>query len=507
MNKVLIIKTSGKTTSLGSAPLAIPLGRRAFHGLVAMLAQNVFARACGFLSQLLLAALLSPRDFGLIGLTYTVTSVTQVLLNVGISDVLLQRRQGLRLWTGPAFWIGLGLATAGGMVVVLIAPVMAIVYKAPPIVGLLAVLALSMPIGALASVPSMIMRARMQFGVVAAYGAIEMVAQAVLTVGFAWGGFGVYSFVLPAPILAAARSIVMWRLAASKVDLRPQLKRWKYVIGRTGVNFANRLIIAVIGQGDYIMLGLLSTQDRVGSYYFGFRLAAQPLWMLAGNFQGVLYPALVQLKNDPARQNSAVIKASTLLSFCIMPMALIQAAIAAPLVSSLFGHKWQSSIPVIQLLSIGLGLDAVSWVAGCLLNARGEFVVGLKYLLFQAPVFFLLVTIGAYLDQAVGTAWGVAIYYATTQPMFVWGVFRRIGISTRQVVSIYVVPTMLSIVAVGLGLAVSMLPVLSSFPLVRIGVIGAVAVAVYGAFLKWVAPDVWAEISSRLLGGLRKVAA
>ncbi len=471
-----------------------------------MLAQNVFARVCGFLSQLLLAALLSPRDFGLIGLTYTVTSVTSVLLNVGISDVLLQRRQGLRLWTGPAFWIGLGLATAGGLVVVLISPLMAIIYKAPPIVGLLAVLALSMPIGALASVPSMIMRARMQFGVVAGYGAVEMVAQALLTVGFAWSGFGVYSFVLPAPILAAARSIVMWRLAASRPDLRPQFRRWKYVIGRTGVNFLNRLIIAVIGQGDYIMLGLLSTEDRVGSYYFGFRLAAQPLWMLAGNFQGVLYPALVQLKGDPARQNSAVLKAATLLSFCIMPMALIQAAVAAPLVDSLFGHKWQSSIPVIQLLSVGLGLDAVSWVAGCLLNARGEFVVGLRYLLFQAPVFFLLVTIGAVLDQAVGTAWGVAIYYATTQPVFVRGVFRRIGIGTRQTFLIYFVPTILSTVAVGFGLAASMLPVLSGSPLMRVGVIGVVAGIVYGTALKRLAPDVWVELSSRLLGGLRKVA-
>jgi PST family polysaccharide transporter len=74
-----------------------------------MLAQNVVARVCGLFSQLVLAVLLRPADFGLIGLTYTVTIIASTITSIGIEDVVLQRKRALHLWSGPAFWISLGL--------------------------------------------------------------------------------------------------------------------------------------------------------------------------------------------------------------------------------------------------------------------------------------------------------------------------------------------------------------------------------------------------------------
>ena len=469
-----------------------------------MLAQNVVSRVSSLLSQLVLAALLQPSDFGVISLTYMVTSIASTLMNIGIDDVLLQRQRTMNLWTGPAFWITLSLAMAAGGLVILASPIVAAIYKAPELVGLLSILALSMPLSALASVPGMVGRARMQFGVFAIYGSLEMVAQALLTVALAWWGFGAYSFVIPMPILAGIRAIVWWRIAGVKTSFRPQRKRWKYVFGNTVITAISRTIISVIGQGDYLVLGLLATQDVVGAYYFGFRLAAQPLWMLAGNFAGVLFPALVQLKSDPARQGAAALKASILLSFCVMPLALIQAATAGPLVISLFGEKWATSIPVIQLLSIGLAFDAVSWIAGALLNSRGEFKAGLFYLLMQAPVFFIFVIVGALLDSAIGVASGVFLYYFITQPLYVCGVYRRVGVRTSNVIRMYFQPTFYAAVTVGFAWTVSMLPIIDKLPLARAFVISALSIPLYAGFVRWLAPEVWRELSSRLSSALKR---
>ena len=494
-----VIKASEQPRRLkGTAPSPMSLGRRALHGLILMLAQSVVARACGFLSQLVLAKLLLPEDFGVISLTYSVTTIAATLMNVGLDDVLLQRQRGLRLWAGPAFWISLGLALVAGGLVVLVSPATAALYHAPRLIGLLAILALSMPIGALSSVPGMILRARMEFRFLAVYGSLEVVAQSLLTVGFAWYGYGAYSFVLPTPILGVVHALVWWRVAAPGATLRPQGKRWKYVVGNTVVTLASRTIIAVIGQGDYMVLGLVASQSVVGAYYFGFRLAVQPLWMLAGNFSGVLFPILVQLKSDPHRQGEAALKASTLLSYCVVPLGLMQAAVAGPLVTIAFGQKWASSIPIIQLLSVGLALDAVSWVAGSLLTARGEFRDGLRYLLLQFPVFFAFVALGACLGQGVGVAWGVGLFYAITQPAFVCIVYRRVGISVPQVMSLYLRPTIYAAVAIGVGLAISMLPLLNPMPFIRVAVIGVVGGGIYAALVKWQAPQVWYELSSRI---------
>ncbi len=482
------------------------LGRRALHGLVWMLAQNVVSRACSLLSQLVLAALLRPADFGLIGLTYTVSSITTTLLNIGIDDVLMQRSKALRLWAGPAFWISFGLALAAALLMVGASPLAATIYQAPGMVGLLAILALSMPIGALATVPSVVLRARMQFGTVAVYGALEIVAQATLTVVLAWYGFGAYSFVIPAPLLAAAKSVAFWRLASLDASYRPKRRRWKYLVGNTAANFMSRLLLTIMGQGDYMMLGLVASQAVVGSYYFGFRLAAQPLWVLAGNIAGVLFPALVQLKAEPRRQGDAALKASALLSFCVMPLALMQAAVAAPVVDSLFGDKWASAIPVIQLLSFGLALDAVSWIAGALLSARGEFKAGLAYMLCLAPIFFVLIGIGAWLDKAVGVAWALCVYYAATQPVFVYVVYRRCGVTIGQVAAIYLKPIVCGAAGIGLGFAVSLLPAVASIPLLRAIIICAVGGVIYAGLVRLLAPEIWHEVKDRVSRAVRRQA-
>ena len=461
------------------------------------LAQNAVGRVCSLASQLALAALLLPADFGLIGLTYGVTTILATLTSIGVEDVILQRKTTLHLWSGAAFWISLGLSIVGGLAFLAVAPVAAGIYGQPKLIGLISVLAASMPLAALSSVPVLIMRARMQFGVIAVYGSLEMVGTALMTVALAWAGFGAYSFVIPTPLTALVRAAVYWYLIAAKPRLRANRRRWKYLVRNTAASFASKTIVILINQGDYMVLGLLATQSVVGRYYFGFRLAAQPLWMLAGNLAGILYPTLVQLRAEPERQGRAALDATRLLSFCIMPLALIQAAVVGPALTSFFGEKWAASIPVIQILSVGLAMDAMSWVADTLLAARGEFVVGLYYKLYQLPLFFALVVAGAMLDQAVGVAWAVCIFYAVSQPVFIYCVYRRVGVGLGQVAWLYLTPSLYAALAVGSGLALSMLPPVASMPLVRVLLIGSFGIAIYAALVRWLARDVWLQIAGR----------
>ncbi len=462
------------------------------------LAQNAVGRVCSLASQLALAALLLPADFGLIGLTYGVTTIVATLTSIGVEDVILQRKRTLHLWSGAAFWINLGLATAGGAAILALAPLAAAIYGQPHLIGLMAILAASMPMAALGSVPALIMRARLQFGTMALYGSLELVATALMTVGLAWAGFGAYSFVIPTPLTALVRAAVYWRLIADRPRLHPQRRRWKYLVRNTAASFASKTLVALIGQGDYMVLGLLASQSVVGRYYFGFRLAAQPLWVLAGNLAGILYPTLIQLSAEPERQGRAAFDATRLLSFCVMPVALIQAAVVRPGLTAFFGQKWAASIPVIQILSIGLALDAMSWVAGTLLAARGQFVVGLRYVVFQVPAFFVLVIAGALLDQAVGVAWAVCLFYALSQPVFVYGVYRRVGVGIGQVAWMYLAPMLYGLLAVGAGLAVSLAPPWAGMPLVRVVIIGSVGAGVYALVVRRFAGDVWLQIVGRL---------
>ena len=342
----------------------------------------------------------------------------------------------------------------------------------------------------------MILKAQMRFGLTAAYGAVENVATVGMTIALAADGFGAYSFVIPIPLLALIRAIAYWSFVPDRPGFRAHTARWKYLTRNTAATLITRMVYGLIGQGDYIILGLLASQDVVGQYYFGFRLAAQPVWTLAGSLTGTIYPALAQLRQDPQRQGQSALRVAKLLSYCIMPIAFTQAAIAGPLVTSFFGQKWASSIPVIQLLSIGLALDAISWVGGALLTARGEFVASLRYSLMQAPAFFLLIAAGALLDKSYGVAWAVCIYYAVSQPPFVYAVFRRVGVSLSEVARIYIKPTICAVIAVGIGLAGSLHPLVAGHPLARAGIICSVGAVCYLVIIRYVSYEIWRELTA-----------
>jgi len=120
------------------------------------------------------------------------------------------------------------------------------------------------------------------------------------------------------------------------------------------------------------------------------------------------------------------------------------------------------------------------------------------------PVFFVLVGAGALLDGAVGVAWGVCIFYATTQPLFVTAVYRRLGVKGRKVAAIYVRPTVYAAAAAGFGLAAAALPPFAGHPLARVAIIGVAGSAAYAVLVRCLAPEVWLELRRRVRGGLQR---
>ena len=432
-----------------SAPASPPLlAASTASGFLWLMAQSLSGRFATFFSQLILAKLLLPEAFGQIGLAYTVTTLVGAFVSFGIDDVLLQRLRRINYWVAPAFIISLGLALLGMVVMLAVAPIVARLYGSTGLVGLLVVLAINLPISALAVVPGVKLRAAMNFRFLASYASIEIFAIQAASVALAASGFGAYSFVLPVPAAAAIRVAVFWWKAPTRLQSRWRRVQFRFLLGSGLLVLGTRLLIEAVNQGDYIVLGVMATDAVVGMYFFAFRLAAQPVRMLAGNFGSVLFPALVQLRAEPQRQEAAVLRVSQLLAYMVTPLCFLQAAVAAPLLHLMFGVRWDGAIPLIQILSLGLPGDAVAWIAGALLVARREFRRDFVYLAATAPPFFLLVIAGAYWGSSLGVAIGVSLYYATVKPLNSWWVLRH-TMRLADFGHIYVWPAVLSALAIG----------------------------------------------------------
>lgn len=480
------------------------VGKAATSGFLWLAVQSLAARGIGFISQLFLARLLLPEDFGTIGLALTVTAIANSLISFGIDEVLLQRQKTMTLWEPLAFWMSAGVSVAGMLGMFIAAPFAAHWYHSPALVGLIMAIAVATPIRALSTVSAVKVRAEMDFRFLAACNTFDIVALQVLTIILAALGAGAYAFAIPYPIVAIVRTAWLWKRAAPSIKGRYKAIQARYLVGNSTLILLNRTCIEFINQGDYIVLGLIASKAMVGYYFFAFRFAAQPVRMLAGNVSNVVFPALVQFRNEPARQTDAVLRACRLLGYLVMPFCFLQAGLAKPGLHLLFGDRWMPAVPYVIILSIGLPFDAISWITGALQSARREFARSCHYRLIAFPLFYIMVGLGGYWGGVMGVALAVAAYYFVWPPITSYLILIGSGVSALTVAEFYFLPMIFSCIAIGAGMALAQISLFHGNDFVECMVIGIVTCIVYPALLAVFRPEMFREIVNRFGGKLKK---
>ncbi|WP_029606360.1 lipopolysaccharide biosynthesis protein [Kozakia baliensis] len=476
------------------------VGKAATSGFIWLAVQSLAARGIGFVTQIILARLLMPADFGLIGLALTITAIANSLIGFGIDEVLLQRQKSIAYWEGPAFWLSFGISVLGMLGMFAIAPLAAHWYNSPGLTGLIIAIALATPLRAIATVPTARIRAEMDFRFLATYNTFDIFALQGLTVVFAAFGWGPYAFAVPYPIVGVLRAVWFWRRSAPGIKRRFRRVQLRYLFGNSSYVLGTRILTELIGQGDYIVLGLIATKAQVGYYFFAFRFAAQPVRMLAGNVSSVVFPALAQYRAEPAVQTTKALSACSLLAYLVMPTCFLQAALSQPGLHLLFGARWMNAVSYVTILSLGLPFDAMTWVSGSILSARREFRTGFLYFLCALPYFYGLVLLGGHIGNVTGVAIAVALYYFTFPQVMTFAIFLRNGVPFGKVAEIYVGPSILSGISALAGLAISLLPGIRNYDLTRCIAIGVIMLALYVSLLRIFRRDVYNQVAGKFTG-------
>jgi PST family polysaccharide transporter len=415
-------------TTAAADPASRPsLRQKTTQGVMWVAAQAGATRVVTLVQQVALTWLLSKSDFGVIALAYTVTTLVNLMANPGIDAVLVQRLRKFHLWATPALWLGMAMSVAGAIVMLVAAPIAAWVYEQPHLIGLIAVLALALPLQALQIVPKARLRTQMRFKAVVMLGLVNSVLIAVLTVGFAYFGMGAYSFVVPVPIVAAIVSFANWRLARPTIRKRAEFSRWKYLFGNGMTVGATQLLHTFINQADYMALGLAGLSDaKIGVYMFAFNIAIQPLRLISSNVPVVLFPGLSHLANEPEKQARAALRAMRLLMMVTVPVCMLQILLAEPLFRLVCPPEWLDSVLPCQILTVGLMINAACWPATSLLLAQGRFREQL-WIAVIGTVIFLLILAAAILEypSIISVAVAVGVFHLIYSPLVHWCAVRQ----------------------------------------------------------------------------------
>ena len=155
------------------------------------------------------------------------------------------------------------------------------------------------------------------------------------------------------------------------------IRRWRFLIGDSGVLLLSAALGIAIAQGDYLILGKIRGQNVTGIFFFAFNLSWQTLTLLTVSLGGVLFSTLAKLQSEPERLVLAYLRAARVLAVVGVPACLMQAAVADPGIHLFFKTQWFAAIPIVQVLSFAMAVRVVGVTWVFLNGAQGRFTLQL----------------------------------------------------------------------------------------------------------------------------------
>lgn len=372
------------------------------------------SQALGFLGTLVLARLLSPEDFGLLGMVVVFTGFLALFQNLGLGPAVVQDRSLSHRQLSGIFWVNLLFSLVLATLAVAVAPVVGRFYHRPTAVPIMVVLAVTFPLSAVAMVPGSLLTRDMRFQ---GLSIVDVAAQAMglgLGIGLAVAGFGVWALVWQQVAAAAVGAVAKWAIAGWRPSLALPLRSIRAPLG-FGVRLqAGSVLNWATRNTDDLLVGRFVGAPALGVYQMAYRLMLWPIQNVSRVVGQVMFPALSAMGGDTRRVGRAFLRGTgvvALVSFPLMVGAWVVADTAIPLV---LGARWAPVVPVFEILC-GLGLiQSVATNTGWIFLSQGRADTRLRLQLFMAP---LLVA-----SFVVGLQWGivgVAGAYAVTSGLLI----------------------------------------------------------------------------------------
>ncbi|HQG77881.1 MAG TPA: lipopolysaccharide biosynthesis protein [Bacteroidales bacterium] len=326
------------------------LKQKTVSGLVWSFADNTVNLFIQFAVGIVLARLLSPAEFGLIGMLTIFIAVSQSFINSGFSQALIRKTDPSRTDYSTVFYFNMVIGVLCFLILFFCAGLISRFFREPQLKPLVRVLGLSLIINAFSIIQQTILTRRINFKLQAKISVISSVISGAAAIIMALLGFGVWSLVAKTLIMYAVSSFLLWLWNNWKPVLAFSVQSFRELF-RFGSNLLiSGLIDTLYRNVYYLIIGRFFSAQELGYYSRADQFQALPSSNLTTVIQRVSYPVLSTLKGDIPQLKDVykkLIRSTMLICFVLM---LGMAAVARPMILALIGDKWEPCVVYLQLL-------------------------------------------------------------------------------------------------------------------------------------------------------------
>jgi O-antigen/teichoic acid export membrane protein len=347
------VKPISEPHSAASQPGINPRSnKKVVQGIAWTGAANWGCQLLGFAVYAGLARLLSPSTFGLVAIAGVYVAFIQVLVTQGFGVAIIQRRQIDQEHLDSAFWIAVATAALFCGLSLLFAGQIARIFHEPRVSQVIAWLSLSILFYALSSVPTAILTRELDFRSLAIRSLLSTMAAGVVGLAMAFAGFGVWSLVGQQLVNAILGCFCLWWSVSWRPGFLVSRRHLQDLYGFSLSIAGNDILWFFSQKSDQTLVGYRFGSVGLGPYSLSSRLVSLLYDGIISPLQSVAFPAFSQLQSEPLRFERALHKFSEMCSFVSFPVFAGIIAIAPDLVPWLFGSKWASAIPILQILGV-----------------------------------------------------------------------------------------------------------------------------------------------------------
>lgn len=310
--------------------------------------ERTAAQGVSFIVSVILARLLTPEDYGLIGLITVFISIATVFVSSGFGNALIQKENATQTDFSSVFYFSIFMGAAMYIILFICAPFIASFYNDPVLTPIVRVLSLSLIIAGVNSVQQAYVSKTMQFKRFFFSTIIGTVVSAIIGIFMAYKGYGVWALVIQNLSNQIMDTCILWFTVKWRPTLEFSFTEMKKMFSYGWKLLFSSLLDTVYNNLYSLVIGKFYSAKDLGHYNRGRNIPNMVITNINGSIQSVMFPAFSNCQGDKVRLKAMVRRSIMTSTYIIMPAMIGLAAVAKPITILLLTEKWLPSVPFMQ---------------------------------------------------------------------------------------------------------------------------------------------------------------
>ncbi|MDF4204132.1 lipopolysaccharide biosynthesis protein [Maribacter sp. SA7] len=366
------------------------IGNKMFKGAIWSTVERLSVQLVSFALTIVLARLLTPKEYGTVGLLIVFISFSQVFIDSGFSKALIQKQNRTNEDISTVFYFNLIVALICYLALWICAPFISDFYSIPKLDNLLKILSISLFFNALFAIPNTLLSIEMNFKSITKVNFISTVISGLAAIYLAYENFGEWALVYQTLIKSVLMALLFWFSTKWKPLFIFSKDSFKNLFGFGSKLLVNSIMNNLVNNFASLFIAKIISAQQLGYYTRGTQNADTAFSTINSIIDNVLLPGLAPLQNQLElliEGTKKIIKTAALL---VVPLFFGLTIISKPLIILLLTDKWALAIPIMQLICLSRLITIISGININLLYVLGRSDLALKQQYFKIAIRIIL---------------------------------------------------------------------------------------------------------------------